>query len=39
MSRHHAHAGNHLVMALGAIVVLVCGVVYAVGLSLLGVIA
>lgn len=26
MTRHHAHAGNHLVMALGTVVVIVCGV-------------
>lgn len=24
MSRHHAHAGNHLVMALGTVVVITC---------------
>lgn len=24
MTRHHAHAGNHLVMALGTVVVIAC---------------
>lgn len=24
MSRHHAHAGDHVVMALGAVVVIAC---------------
>lgn len=24
MSRHHAHVGNHLVMAVGAVVVIAC---------------
>jgi hypothetical protein len=34
VTRHHAHTGDHLVMAVGALVVLI-GAVSAVGLALL----
>jgi hypothetical protein len=33
MSRHHAHTSDHLVMALGAVVVLACAAVVGVVLA------
>lgn len=35
MTRHHAHAGNHLVMALGGLFVLACAAVAWSGWALL----
>jgi hypothetical protein len=35
MTRHHAHAGNHLVMALAGLVAVVCAAVVWTGMVLL----